>query len=291
MKTFFCAIAVCISVHANCQNINQRLITINNVASVAQMNAISNPEQRSLVYVTSEQLTYQYIGSQWIPFYTEEGQSYIDSLINVTTANDPQVCCPDAVTDTLKPVIGDFVGCGLIFYIHPSYEWALVAGLDELNGPWGCDDVAYTTSNSSVFNGQDNTATIINAGCSENNAAVVVCNNYSLNGCNDWYLGGVYEYVLLLEACPVLDPILISMGYAPTQQLSTATAGSVVYRYWTSENPNNLTPANNITYAKVARAIWNPYYTPTFPFFLISVQNSEKKIENLNYRPIRMHYF
>lgn len=49
------------------QNLSEQLITIHRVANQTAMNTIANPENLSLVYLDSEQITYQYINGVWVP--------------------------------------------------------------------------------------------------------------------------------------------------------------------------------------------------------------------------------
>lgn len=58
---FFCFVGV------KGQNLSEQLITIHRVANQTAMNTIANPENLSLVYLDSEQITYQYINGVWVP--------------------------------------------------------------------------------------------------------------------------------------------------------------------------------------------------------------------------------
>ena len=73
---FFFVLVFCFSYIIKSQDLSQQLISIHTVADINAMNAISNPEQRSLVYVESQQLSYQYINSIWQPFKDS------DTLVN-----------------------------------------------------------------------------------------------------------------------------------------------------------------------------------------------------------------
>lgn len=91
------------------------------------MNAIAKPENLSLVYLNSEQLTYQYVDGDWVPHSYDSYQNTIDFLLTLVTeiGNIEDSCCGINISSTnVRYAIGDTLDCGVIFYISPS--WSLL---------------------------------------------------------------------------------------------------------------------------------------------------------------------
>lgn len=273
-KNLFLLIIIFCFIAVKGQDLSQQLINIHNVSNIAAMNAIANPNNQSLSYVESEQLTYQFIDGNWVPF-KELGlvSNYVDSIITIAIGSSPNTCCPDAPTE-VQPSIGDIEGCGIVFYVHQSLEWGFVAAFDEFNGPFGCVDMDANTDNSNtvfsytVFNGQQNTQTILD-NCNDPNSAAAICGNYSYGGCNDWFLPDYYASLLLIKSYEFIDPILVDMGLPVSN------------------------PANNHKrlISQDHSAIGYPNRTRTVRFYSSSVSSHPLKTVPLTYRPIRKHYF
>ena len=269
-KIFLFIIIFCFG-YVKSQDLSQQLINIHDVSNVAAMNAISNPNQRSLVYVVDQGLTYQYIGSQWVPL--SGGSSivdslYVDSIITVTNFYNNLVdsCCGinTSSPNTLK--IGDAFGCGVVFYISPDWTHALIVALDEFDNQWGCNGQDLPTND--PYDGLINTNTIIGSGCSGANDAANVCVNYQSQGCSDWYLPAQYEIRTLMRNYVAVNATLNSMS----QPLI-----AINKNYWQSIDSNN----NNAF---------------TVSYFLnlgqLTLQlNAESKTSVQGTRPIRKHTF
>ena len=257
------------------QDLSQQLINIHNVSDIAALNAIANPNNQSLSYVDSEQLTYQFIDGNWVPFKELSlVGSYIDSIIPIAIGTNPNICCSDAPND-VGPAVGDLIGCGIVFYVHESLEWGLVAAFEEFNGPFGCNSIIVNTNNTATinsttdFNGQQNTQLIVN-NCNNPNSAAAVCNSYSSGVCNDWFLPDLYASLILIKAYQFIDPILVSMGL-PVSNPDDNHRRLISQDRSSSSFPNN---ARAVNYYSTSGVISLPPKTDTIP-----------------YRPIRIHYF
>jgi hypothetical protein len=270
---FFFVLVFCFSYIIKSQDLSQQLISIHTVADINAMNAISNPEQRSLVYVESQQLSYQYINSIWQPFKDSDTLvNYIDSIITIATEASLDVCCPEDPSE-LRPAVGDVFGCGIIFYIHTSMEWCLIAAFDEFTGPFGCEGITVNTTNegnsfSEIFFGPQNTQAIVN-NCSDPNSAAAVCDNYCSGGCDDWFLPSFSEARLLSRAYDAFfDSVLLSLGLAVS--IPDNNHRRLTSHDWSGYSPNLVQTVNDITVANTQ---------------LIN------KTESIAYRPVRIHYF
>lgn len=272
-KNLFLLIIIFCFMAVKGQDLSQQLININNVNNIAAMNAIANPNNQSLIYVDSEQLTYQFIDGNWVPFKELSLVSYIDSIITIALGTNPNICCPNAPND-VGPAVGDLTGCGIVFYVHESLEWGLVAAFDEFNGPFGCNNIIVNTNNTAAFtsitdfNGQQNTQLIVN-NCNDPNSAAAVCNNYSYGGCNDWFLPDLYASLILIKTYQFIDPILVSMGF-PVSNPANNHRRLISQDRSTNTSPNRTRAVNYYS----ASTLYLPQKTGALP-----------------YRPIRIHYF
>ena len=62
--------------------------------------------------------------------------------------------------------------------------------------PWGCDNIEIGGTSEDLGDGQSNTQHILSA-CSEEETAARLCNTYSFNGYDDWYLPSYEELELM----------------------------------------------------------------------------------------------
>ena len=248
------------------QDLSQQLINIHDVSNVAAMNAISNPNQRSLVYVVDQDLTYQYIGSQWVPHSYESYQNTIDSLLMIVTevGNIGDSCCGINISSpNIGYAIGDTLGCGVIFYISPDWDFALICSYDNLSSQYGC----YSQTTGAVsphYNGTNATNILITNNCDLG----ITVDNYMPGNCDDWYVGGTSEMQrLFIDNFNIVNQTLSSLG----QDLLLANT-----YYWlpTELNSNN---ANAWMFQRNS--------VPDF-FSTTSAKNIQRIV-----RPIRRHYF
>jgi len=118
---------------------------------------------------------------------------------------------------------------GLVFYDKGSYSngWRYMEAnpVDLSTGTdWGCSGTLIPGSQpSAIENGPQNTQDIV-ANCGGTNIAARLCDNYSLNGFNDWFLPARQE----------LDQMYLNLhssGLGSFNSLST---------YWSSTENNNI---------------------------------------------------
>ncbi|HEX2630332.1 MAG TPA: hypothetical protein VHM26_14995 [Chitinophagaceae bacterium] len=124
---------------------------------------------------------------------------------------------------------------GYIFYdkgeVTNGWRYLESAPVDiSASGPfttkWGCSGTLIANAPADLGKGFENTARIV-AGCADANCAARLCDNYSVNGLTDWFLGSADEMSIL---------------YHTTGSLVTYGANQV---YWTSTEFNSL---NAVTY-------------------------------------------
>lgn len=271
-KSLYLFIIIFCFVDVKGQNLSQQLINIHDVSNIAEMNAISNPNQRSLVYVTNQDLTYQYVGSQWVPLsggVSIVDSLYIDSLITVTNFYNNLVdsCCGINTSSPNILKVGDVFGCGIVFYISPDWTHALIVALDEFDSQWGCN--GQITGANNEYDGMINTNIIIGSNCTANNDAANVCVNYQSQDCNDWYLPTQHELRTLMHNFVIVNAALSSMS-RPIIAMDKF--------YWQSIDSNN----NN--------AFAFSYFLSAGGQTFLQL-NSEGKTSFQGVRPIRKHTF
>lgn len=166
---------------------------------------------------------------------TETDQIFINSIASKITANDTaywnkHTIDTDTHLDSIDIVnmgyvtgdgtnsgntpqgthyLGELFGGGIVFYVYNNGNHGLIASLNDLDGEKGLLYGFETTAiaaNSQV-DGAANTAAIIAAGGKPEEAAGV-CNAYTSEGFNDWYLPANRELSLLASQDILIDLIL-----------------------------------------------------------------------------------
>jgi hypothetical protein len=103
--------------------------------------------------------------------------------------------CQEDISQSVK--IGDNYGGGIVFFIDPSGQSALIAApYDQSTGmQWGCwGNMIEATG---LTDGESNTIKIVKS-CGENTAAYI-CDTLTIGGYHDWYLPSQYELNLMYE--------------------------------------------------------------------------------------------
>lgn len=112
---------------------------------------------------------------------------------------------------------------GTVFYVNEAGGGLEVAPTDQgTNVYWGCTGTSIAgANNTEIGYGAINTLTII-TNCSESNCAAKICDEYSLNGYDDWYLPSLDELALIYLNAYSVDKGNLNSGF-----------------YWSSTEQNN----------------------------------------------------
>lgn len=146
-----------------------------------------------------------------------------------------------SITDSNSRYVGEFYGGGIVFWIALDKQHGLIASLDDLDGGSGVQWGLFETDVSnceSMIDGAANTAAIIAAGGSTNEAAGL-CNSYSDGGFTDWYLPSSRELFILSSQNILIDSILNNDEDPNTNGLNQDNVSPTFGRYWSSTEPNN----------------------------------------------------
>ncbi len=116
--------------------------------------------------------------------------------------------------------IGELFGGGIVFAVWNDGNNGLIASLDNLSGDveWGGigTDVPNLGNGdrTEYYDGLSNTTKIVSAVGNNGGTpyAAKLCDDYSFDGYNDWYLPSIWELNHLYIAAPILSKILDSDG-------------------------------------------------------------------------------
>lgn len=94
----------------------------------------------------------------------------------------------------IDSLYGKKIAGGLFFYYDPVLKMSLLmSDAVFLDRKWGCNGVFIGTTIDSLGSGFENTADILNNGCSQQNEAPYLAGNLIWEGFNDWYLPSIQE--------------------------------------------------------------------------------------------------
>jgi hypothetical protein len=130
----------------------------------------------------------------------------------VTTLATGDSCCGvNTSSPEVLVKIGDTIGCGVVFYISPDWEFALICAFDHLTSQYGCygQTIGVATP---TYNGTNGTNALIAAGCDIG----TTIDNYSYGNCDDWYVGASTEMQLLfIDNFNTVNQTLSNLGFLP----------------------------------------------------------------------------
>ncbi len=137
--------------------------------------------------------------------YNTTSASGFESDMHTDTSDlEPNNINIEDILNIRKYAIGDTGPAGgIVFYVTDDGIRGLEAAPEDQTSssgvPWGCHQTAIDGANGfAVGTGAQNTADIL-AGCGEAGIAARLCNEYTLNGYNDWFLPSKDELDLLYQ--------------------------------------------------------------------------------------------
>ena len=147
-----------------------------------------------------------------------------DGCTNPAAFNyDVTAICDDG---SCASAIGDFYQGGVIFYLD-GFGGGLVLDIyNSYQARWGCEGTSISTGDS-IGTGSQNTINILK-GCAEPGIAAEVCNNSTVQGYSDWFLGSKDEMDQIYSNLTIIDSSVIanggvSFGIASWSSLWTST--------------------------------------------------------------------
>lgn len=134
----------------------------------------------------------------------------------------------------VKPIpIGRVFDGGIVFYVDSTGQHGLMASLEDLHSGTGHVFSNVTnpigTSAQSMVDGASNT-TAITSQSGHTTSAALLCENYSRDGSDDWYLPSYRELVLMFSQDYIITSTLENDGDATTEGLQYTQYG----KYWSS---------------------------------------------------------
>jgi hypothetical protein len=134
-----------------------------------------------------------------------------------------------------KHYIGELYQGGIIFYIDETGEHGLIASLHDLDGGSGVawsNIIDQEADANDIYDGESNTAAII-AQSGHTSSAALLCDNYTNDGYDDWYLPSMKELLKLEENGLTIHNVLEDDGDPDTYSL-LATSVEPYSFYWSS---------------------------------------------------------
>jgi hypothetical protein len=186
--------------------------------TAAQRDAIATPSQGLIIFCTD----------------CASGEGELQISLSSVWKNLPV----GDVNDPPPPMIGDFYGGGVVFYLDGNGGGLIAAPTDQTSSPWGCEGTPISGADGTATGtGAQNTIDI-ESGCTTTGTAADICANLTLGGYTDWFLPSKDELYLMYTNRTTIN------------NTSTANGGSNLLdtRYWSSSEFNDgKTWSNNIT--------------------------------------------
>ncbi len=184
--------------------------------NVTPISIVNNGTGISVITVTGMERGISY----FVRAYAENefGVGY-SNQITITTLSDYQ--------------IGDIGEAGgIVFYDKGSYSdgWRYLESTTEnLGSPvWGCNNALMNANYTGLGEGDSNTTLIVN-NCDDETSAAKLCNNYTQNGFNDWYLPSIDELqLMIINERNTIGGFVIGGYTSSTEHSSTHSKGYVI---------------------------------------------------------------
>jgi len=133
--------------------------------------------------------------------------------------------------------LGELFGGGIIFFIDETGEHGLIAGLHDLDDGSGAAwsnivDVEIGEGAHGFYDGAPNTVAIIGQ-AGHTNSAAKMCDDYSNEGYDDWYLPTANELLLIRTNAMIIHSVLENDGDPNTFGLLAAFTHPYSF-YWSS---------------------------------------------------------
>jgi hypothetical protein len=130
--------------------------------------------------------------------------------------------------------IGELYGGGIVFWTTPDGQHGLIASLYDLDAgnlvPWSnITSTGIGAAAQDYYDGSKNTAAIISQS-GHTSSAAKICDDYSYEEFDDWYLPSVFELRQLMNEAILINYILTNDGNSSTKPLNFSSNK----RYWSS---------------------------------------------------------
>lgn len=130
--------------------------------------------------------------------------------------------------------IGERYGGGIVFWTTPDGQHGLIASLHDLDAGNGVVwsnivNIGVGISARDFYDGSKNTAAIINQS-GHTNSAAKLCDDYSYEGFNDWYLPSIFELRQMVDEAIIINYTLANDGDGLTEPLNFSSGT----KYWSS---------------------------------------------------------
>lgn len=130
--------------------------------------------------------------------------------------------------------IGELYGGGIVFWTTPDGQHGLIASLYDLDAgnlvPWSnITNTGIGAAAQDYYDGSKNTAAIISQS-GHTSSAAKICDDYSYEEFDDWYLPSVFELRQLMDEAILINYILTNDGNSSTKPLNFSSNK----RYWSS---------------------------------------------------------
>ena len=152
---------------------------------------------------------------------------------NASTTNDQYNATCECIGSANYTVGAQGPAGGYIFYDKGSYSngWRyLEVYPTTVYGPWGCQGTSIAGTSAAVGTGETNTALIL-ANCTTAGTAAQLCDNFSINGFNDWFLPSSGEMDLIHDVLFVnnIGNIPNAFHWTSTQYAAQGAMYGVLY--------------------------------------------------------------
>ncbi len=130
--------------------------------------------------------------------------------------------------------IGELFGGGIVFWTTPDGQHGLIASLYDLDAgygiPWSnITNIGIGAAAKDYYDGSKNTAAIISQS-GHTSSAAKICDDYSYEEFDDWYLPSVFELRQLMDEAILINHILTNDGNSSTKPLNFSSN----IKYWSS---------------------------------------------------------
>jgi len=121
-------------------------------------------------------------------------------------------------SDTVDIALGNYHEGGIIFYIDPTGRGGLIVSEEDLSidAPWWNGDFIQTNA-WNLADGWDNTFKIVRAQGDESPYSAKLCNDYEVDGFDNWYLPSKQELDLLFKNKDYLENISDGLYWSSTE--------------------------------------------------------------------------
>ena len=220
-KIVLTVLLICIKLALNAQIPNESsLVNLHTINNLSDTSSINNPNQGSVLYVSNNNISYQYNGIKWVEWYKQgEVETNIDSLTVLINNITSTPCCNSAILNHVvcSPpntyCVGDTFSCGVVVHVTADQTEAWVVAPDEfIEVQW----TSTTMCGLSYLGGTNITTLDIVNNCPTGVTAGRVAYEYQPEGCRgngvQWELPHYNMLFQLEDEINTVEPILELIG-------------------------------------------------------------------------------